>query len=408
MAKYKYDKKGLKGLTPFPFLGEVKTRTKHIEAAPATIPNSWFNPNELAKRLHPAVQHCKIAKVIDHGDAKSFTLVPNTEKGTTEMAYFRASQYVSVSLNIDGAPVNKPYTIRSNPKDALGRENTSYTLTIKLTKPSYASKWILENWKEGDEVDISGPLGDFYYQNLKDAKSVVALAGGSGITPFYSMAAAIADGIEDFDMTILYGSRTSDGILLKDEIEALAARSGGRVKVIHVLSHEEKEGFEHGFINAGLIKKYAPESDYSVFMCGPKAMYDFCIGECKKLGLKKRRYRAEMSGDYMNVQKNADFSKATDGKEFKLTVDIRGEKQTVSCLGGETLLWAMEKAGIKAPSHCRSGECGWCHSKLVSGEVYIPEDADGRRLADKKFGWIHPCASFPMSDIELCVFPTQE
>ena len=105
-----------------------------------------------------------------------------------------------------------------------------------------------------------------------------------------------------------------------------------------------KKGFEHGFINAELIKKYAPEGDYSVFMCGPKAMYDFCIGECKKLGLKKRRYRAEMSGDYMNVQKNADFPKAT----------------------------------------------------------------DGRRLADKKFGWIHPCASFPMSDIELCVFPTQE
>lgn len=408
MAKYKYSKKGLKGLTPFPFLGEVKTRTKHIEAAPATIPNSWFNPNELAKRLHPAVQHCTIAKVVDHGDAKSFTLVPNEAKGTTEMAYFRASQYVSVSLSIDGAPVNKPYTIRSNPKDALGKTGTSYTLTIKLTNPSYASKWILENWKEGDNVDISGPLGDFYYQNLKDAKSVIAIAGGSGITPFYSMAAAIVDGIEDFDMTILYGSRTADGILLKDEIEALAAKSGGRVKVIHVLSHEEKDGFEHGFIDAQLIKKYAPDGDYSVFMCGPKAMYDFCIGECKKLGLKKRRYRAEMSGDYMNVQKNADFPKASDGKEYKLTVDIRGEKQTVVCKGGETLLWAMEKAGIKAPSHCRSGECGWCHSRLVSGEVYIPEDADGRRLADKKFGWIHPCASYPLSDIELGVFPTQE
>lgn len=407
MAKYKYSKKGLKGLTPFPFLGEVKTRTKHIEAAPATIPNSWFNPNELAKRLHPAVQHCKIAKVVDHGGAKSFTLVPDAARGTTEMAYFRASQYVSVSLNIDGAPVNKPYTIRSNPKDALGTENTSYTLTIKLTNPSYASKWILEHWNEGDEVDISGPLGDFYYQGLKDAKTVIAIAGGSGITPFYSMAAAIADGIEDFDMTILYGSRTADGILLKDEIEAIAARSGGRVKVVHVLSHEERDGYEHGFINAELIGKYAPEGDYSVFMCGPKAMYDFCIGECKKLSLKKRRYRAEMSGDYMNVQKNEDFPKATDGKEYKLTVDIRGEKQVAACKGGETLLWAMEKAGIKAPSHCRSGECGWCHSKLVSGEVYIPADADGRRLADKKFGWIHPCASYPLSDIELCVFPTE-
>ena len=407
MGKYNYSRKGLKGLTPFPFLGEVKTRVKAIQAAPDTIPQSVYNANILAKSLHPAVQHVKIAKVEDHGGAKSFTLVPDKARGTEKMAYFRASQYVSVSLNIDGAPVNKPYTIRSNPKDALGSRDTSYTLTIKLTDPAYASAHILSTWKEGDQVDISGPLGDFYYQDLRDAKQVVAIAGGSGITPFYSMAAAIADGIEDFDLTILYGSRTAGGILLKDEIEAVAARSKGRVKVIHVLSHEEKEGFEHGFITAELIRKYAPQGDYSVFMCGPKAMYTFEEGEMKKLGLPKRRYRMEMSGDYLGAAQNADFPGSKKGREFTLTVDIRGEKQTIPCKAEESLLWAMEQAGIKAPSHCRSGECGWCHSRLVSGDVYIPEDADGRRMADKKFGWIHPCCSFPLSDIELAIYPTE-
>ena len=407
MGKYNYSRKGLKGLTPFPFLGEVKTRVKAIQAAPDTIPQSVYNANILAKSLHPAVQHVKIAKVEDHGGAKSFTLVPDKARGAEKMAYFRASQYVSVSLNINGAHVNKPYTIRSNPKDALGSGDTSYTLTIKLTDPAYASAHILSTWKEGDQVDISGPLGDFYYQNLRDAKQVVAIAGGSGITPFYSMAAAIADGIEDFDLTILYGSRTADGILLKDEIEAVAARSKGRVKVIHVLSHEEKEGFEHGFITAELIRKYAPQGDYSVFMCGPKAMYTFEEGEMKKLGLPKRRYRMEMSGDYLGAAQNADFPGSKKGKEFTLTVDIRGEKQTIPCKAEESLLWAMEQAGIKAPSHCRSGECGWCHSRLVSGDVYIPEDADGRRMADKKFGWIHPCCSFPLSDIELAIYPTE-
>lgn len=407
MGKYNYSRKGLKGLTPFPFLGEVKTRVKAIQAAPDTIPQSVYNANILAKSLHPAVQHVKIAKVEDHGGAKSFTLVPDKARGTEKMAYFRASQYVSVSLNINGAPVNKPYTIRSNPKDALGSGDTSYTLTIKLTDPAYASAHILSTWKEGDQVDISGPLGDFYYQDLRDAKQVVAIAGGSGITPFYSMAAAIADGIEDFDLTILYGSRTAGGILLKDEIEAVAARSKGRVKVIHVLSHEEKEGFEHGFITAELIRKYAPQGDYSVFMCGPKAMYTFEEGEMKKLGLPKRRYRMEMSGDYLGAAQNADFPGSKKGKVFTLTVDIRGEKQTIPCKAEESLLWAMEQAGIKAPSHCRSGECGWCHSRLVSGDVYIPEDADGRRMADKKFGWIHPCCSFPLSDIELAIYPTE-
>lgn len=405
MGKYNYSRKGLKGLTPFPFLGEVKTRLKAIDAAPAEIPQSIYNANVLAAKLHPNVQHVVIAQITDHGDAKSFKLVPDAERGTTEMAYFRASQYVSVSLNIDGAPVNKPYTIRSSPKDALGADNTSYTLTIKLTNPSYASKHILDTWKVGDKVDISGPLGDFYYQSLRDAKHVIAIAGGSGITPFYSMASAIAEGIEDFDMTILYGSRTADGILLKDEIEDIAKRSNGRVKVVHVLSHEEKEGYEHGFITAELIKKYAPDGDYSVFMCGPKAMYDYEQGEMEKLGLKKRRWRMEMSGDYLKAAKNPDFPQDSLGKEFALTVCIKGEKQTVPCKAEESLLWAMERAGIKAPSHCRSGECGWCHSRLISGETYIPEDADGRRLADKKFGWVHPCCTYPLSDIELEIFP---
>ena len=406
MAKYNYDKKVLKGLTPFPFLGEVKTRTAAIEAAPDTIANSIFNANILASRLHPSVQHCIISGIVDHGDAKSFTLVPDVEKGTRELAYFRASQYVSVSLNIDGALVSKPYTLRSNPKDALGTENNSYILTIKLTNPSYASAFILKTWKEGDRIEISGPLGDFYYQELRDAKHVVAIAGGSGITPFYSMAAAIVDGVEDFDMTILYGSRTAEGILLKEEIEELAARSGGRIKVVHILSDEKAEGYEHGFITAELIRKYAPEGDYSVFMCGPKAMYTFEENEMKKLGLPKRRYRMEMSGDYLKASENADFPVQQKGREYNLIVDIRGEKKTVPCKAEESLLWAMEKDGIRAPSHCRSGECGWCHSKLVKGKVYIPKDADGRRAADEKYAGIHPGVSFPLSDIETCVYPT--
>lgn len=401
--KYNYDKSALKGLGIGPFLNQVKTRNRMIEAAPDDMPQSIFNVNRLAASLHPARQYVKIASVTHHGDAKSFVLIPDREKGTEKLAYFRASQYVSVELNIGGALVNKPYTIRSNPKDALGEES-SYTLTIKLTQPAYASKYILDNWKEGDSLCISGPLGDFYYQALRDAKHVVALAGGSGITPFYSMAAAIVDGIEDFDMTILYGSRSSNGILLKEEIEELAERSKGRVKVVHILSHEEKEGYEHGFITGELIKKYAPEGDYSVFMCGPKAMYDFEDGEMAKLGLPKRRVRKEMSGDYLGVEKNPDYP-APREQEFRLTVDIRGEKQTVACKAGESLLWAMERAGIAAPSHCRSGECGWCHSRLVSGKYFCPREADGRRLADEKFGWIHPCCTFPLSDMEICVYP---
>ena len=404
MAKYNYDKSKLKGLTPFPFLGEVKTRTANIEAAPTTLPKSIYNPNILAAKLHPHVQYTKVAKVIDHGDAKSFVFVPDESKGTKSLAYFRAGQYVALALDMDGVTANKPYSLRSNPKDALGDENNSYTLTVKHGKGAQGGEYILSHFDVGTEVAMSGPLGNFYYQDLRDARNVIALAGGSGITPFYSMAAAIADGIEDFNLTILYGSRTHDNILLKGELDEVAARSGGKVKVVHVLSDETVEGYEHGFLTAELIAKYA-SGDYSVFVCGPKAMYSFLGGEIAKLNLPERRVRFELSGEFGDPAQDPAYPAEAAGKEFTITVWIRGEKTTVPCKAEQSLLRAMEGAGIRVPSDCRSGQCGWCHSRLISGKVFVPESADGRRMADKKFGWIHPCSTYALSDVEVEVFP---
>ena len=400
--KYHYDKKLLKSLGVGAFLGQVKLREKMIAAADDKPPVSIYNANILAKKLHPNVQHAVVSEVIDHAaaGAKSFVLVPDKEAGTQQLAYFRAGQYVSLALDIGAAKLNKPYTIRSGPKDAL---DGSYTLTVKRNAVGYASDFILDTWKVGTKVRLSGPLGEFYHQELRDAKHVVALAGGSGVTPFYSMAAAIADGIEDFTLTILYGSRTYDTILLREELEAVAARANGRVKLVHVLSDETREGCETGFLTAELIKKYAPAGDYSVYVCGPKAMYRFMDTELPKLGLKARRVRLEVPGEYGDPSGDAAYPAAAKGKTFTITVSIRGEKQSVPCRADETLLHAMETAGIRAPSHCRSGECGWCHSRLVSGEVYIPDDHDGRRLADKKFGWVHPCRTYPLGDVELDV-----
>ena len=62
----------------------------------------------------------------------------------------------------------------------------------------------------------------------------------------------------------------------------------------------------------------------------------------------------------------------------------------------------MERAVLSVPSSCRTGGCGFCHSKLVSGKFSIA-GADKRRLADVKFGYIHPCVTYPDSDMEIIV-----
>lgn len=404
MSRFKYNKKALKGLTPFPFLGEVKERVKHIEEADDTIPQSVFNPNIIGAKLHPTVQHAVVSKIIDHGSAKSFVLVPDKSKGTEALAYFRAGQYISISLDMNGITADKPYSLCSSPKCALDESSSSYTLTIKHEKGGQAGEYILANWKEGTEVTTSGPLGDFYYESIRDARNVVALAGGSGITPFYSMAEAIADGIEDFNLTILYGSRNLESILLKDELDDIVRRSNGKVKVVHVLSNEEAPGFEHGFITSDIIRKYA-SGDYSIFVCGPKAMYSFLEEELTKLEIPGRRIRFEVFGEFGNPAQDDSYPADAAGREFNVTVHIRGDVKKITCKSETSLLRAMESAGIHVPSDCRSGQCGWCHSRLISGKVFVPKAADGRRIADKKFGWIHPCSTYALSDVELEVFP---
>ncbi|MCQ2479630.1 MAG: FAD-binding oxidoreductase [Clostridia bacterium] len=351
-----------------------------------------FNVNRVAAALHPKEQKLVIRKIVEHSaDVKSYYL---TWTGGQSLAYFRAGQYLSFPVKIGDSVVTRAYSLASSPAKALVGE---YHIMIKRVPDGFASGYILDNWKVGDKITAYAPEGCFTYEPLRDAPTVIGVAGGSGITPFLSMARAIDDGSEDFNLTLLYGAKTKDELVFKDELDAIAERNE-KVKVVYVLSEGKSRGFERGFIGADLIKKYAPEDGkYSIFACGPEGMYKFLGQEIPKLGLERKFVRMEMFG----VSKSAVLSDAIKEGEFKMTVVYRGDKTEYVCNGKETILTALERAAVKVAVRCRSGECGFCRSKLVSGTVYIPESIDRRRMADAQFGYIHPCCTYPTSDIEI-------
>lgn len=367
-------------------------RDKAIEAASDKDINTSFPINNNARKLHPPVQLMVISKIIERETSGARSLLLKKADGTNA-AWFRAGQYVSVKLKIGDSRVTRPYSISSSPR--LTKDGKLY-ITVKESPGGFVSDYIMSKLKIGDKVLVSGPEGQFYHDALRDSKNVVAVAGGSGITPFLSMAYAIRDGIEDFNLTILYGSRTEESILFKSELDSILEETDN-VRVIHVLSDEKKEGFENGFITADLIRKYAPE-DYSLFICGPDALYRFMDGVVKELGLPGRRVRREIIGVSGQMVSSDDESPEV---MHDLTVIQGPESYRIKASSRETLLVAMERAGIAAPAKCRSGECGWCRSKLISGDVIVPEQNDRRRQMDRKTCHIHPCVTFPASDIVL-------
>lgn len=378
----------------------IPTRRQIIEAASDEFPKYEFNANVVARNLHPQVQHVVVSDVKDLNGAKYITFAPDKAAGTEKLAYFRAGQYISLRLKIGESVLTRPYSLCSSPKDAL---NGTYSILVKQMKNGFASEYICNNFKAGTKLDISAPEGFFYYEPLRDAANVIGLAGGSGIAPFLSLARAIADGTEDFNLTILFGSRTESEILCKEEFDALQ-NVCNKIKVVHVLSDEEKEGYENGFISADLIAKYAPVSDYSVFVCGSQGMYDYIEGETAKLGLRKKFIRFDAYGEYRLSGRDSEFTNENAGKTYQITVLTKdGQTRTIPAKAEESVLVALERAGIEAPSKCRSGECGFCRSRLASGEVYVPEKVEKRRQYDKVEGYIHPCATFPRSDLKILI-----
>lgn len=388
-----YYKVGLIGkLDMLRFKNMTKVREQAIQSSPATPLPGTLTTNEKAKQRHPARQEVVISEIRQNGaDAK--TIVLKTPDGSP-LAYYRAGQYISVSVPIGGTVTTRSYSLCSSPAWAKRGE---YNITVKRDDAGFVSPYIQDNWQVGQRLTVSGPQGHLYHEGLRDAKKVIALAGGSGITPFMGMAYAIRDGLEDFDLTILYGSRTAEGIVYKKELDEVCAACD-RVHVVHVLSDEEHEGCEHGFITAELIKKYGGDGEYSIFMCGPQGMYNFLDGEIAKLALRRKFVRREMFGAIKEPWNQPGYPEEVRGKSFELKVIKYGEEFSITASADEPLLTAIERAGISAPSRCRSGECGWCRSKLISGSVFIPEKTDGRRAADLDFGYIHPCSSFPTGD----------
>ncbi len=385
----------LKDIKQFAML--VPNRKKHFEnGSEKPIPKT-YRVNEIAKALHPKEQLLKITEIDELApDVKRFTFESANDK---PLAFARAGQYICLRLDIGDSVVSRPYSLCSSPMDSI---DGTYQIAVKLVGEGFVSGYILENFKVGDVVKASAPEGTFCYEPLRDAPNVIGIAGGSGITPFISFMNAVYEGEEDMNFTLIYGARTAKDLLFKAEIDELVKKCD-KLKAVYVLSDSDEDGYEHGFVTKEIIEKYAPEN-YSVFLCGPNAMYNFVGGELEKINLRRKYIRFEVFGEMKHPEQLPGFPENAVNKTFTCKVISKGEEiGNIPCKSNESLLTAIERSGLLINSSCRSGECGLCRSKLISGEVFIPDETEHRREGDIKYGYIHPCCTYPAGDVVIGV-----
>ena len=371
------------------------TQERRVAIQKATGEDLYDDPIRLtARKLHPGRMTIELMQLRNTTrDAKIFRF------GAKNIPYFEAGQYLVLTTKIGNSIVSRPYSICSAPYEALGTHPIVEIVVKRGRGSTFVSDYLLTNAKMKDLFIAEIGLGNFTYNELRDSKNVVAIVGGSGISPILSMAKAVKHGDLNINsLTILYGSITPDDILLKEELEKCIC---DKVKVVYVLSGNNPTWTgEKGFIDAEIISKYAPR-DASYFVCGPQIMYDFVKEELKKIRVPERRIRLELFGMSRNPLELPGFDQSMKDKVFKLTV-VRGLSETViDAIATEPLSSALERVGIKIHTNCRSGACGVCRVKVLEGTYYVSPHNDGRRKADIDFNYVHSCSTYPTSDMKI-------
>ncbi len=382
------------------FVRIPEARKNAINNALKTPIKKNFNVNSTANFLHPQVQYLKIKDVIElNRDERCYILYPDSAHGTGKLAFFRPGQYLSITLNIGQSVVTRPFTICSSPFDSSNDD--FYMIKVKKVMHGFASQYIFNNWEKGTEVVSSAPLGNFYYQTIRDYPFLIGATDNEGVPAFLSMARAIEEKSLNVNLTLFYSCRKKQDAIFMDELIEIS-KNCKNFNIIFVFSDEKVENYERGFITKQLIEKYAPPEKFSVFINGSQQLLTLISTQIAELGLERKDIRLNIGSKNKEAKALSDFPTEFLGKTFELKVKKDGKVlKTIPCKSEETILVALERAGITARSHCRVGSCGFCKTRLTKGSVFIPTGTDSRRLADSSHGIIHPCVSYATSDITL-------
>lgn len=343
-----------------------------------------------AEALHPRQLRLVVQSVADTGrQAKVLRFV--SEDGY--LPPFEAGQYINLFTQIGGVRTSRPYSLSSSP-----RQRAYYEITVARTRDGFVSDYLLDQVQPGDRFTANGPAGVFRYQSVFHSKKSLLLAGGSGITPMLSMIREILDAGLDRDVILLYGCRSPEAALYHEELTGYAAAfSNFRY---HLVVSDPAEGWEgeRGFLDEALIRRLAPDfGERTSYICGPQVMNDFCKSALEAMGVPEKRIRREMFGARRDIQNEPGWPAGLTGdEEFTLTVEGR----KIPARSGESILTALERAGVRVNVCCRSGECSLCRVKLVSGQVFLARGML-RRFADEQYGYIHSCKAYPIGDVEI-------
>jgi ring-1,2-phenylacetyl-CoA epoxidase subunit PaaE len=312
--------------------------------------------------------------------------------------HFIQGQNVTVRTTNDGEQSRRSYSICSSPLE------NELRIAVKKVANGLFSTFANEKLKVGDVLEVLPPTGTFITEvNPSNRKDYVFFAAGSGITPVISIIKTILLTEKNSSVTLVYGNKTLQSIIFREEIEALKDKFMKRFRVYHILSREKTEAeFNYGRIDVSKCNHLTKLINFNIiddfFICGPEQMIFSIKDFLEGWGIDSKNIHFELfTTPVRNVPPKPITPKQISIEGSDITVKIDGRSFDFKLANdGDVILDAALAQGADLPFACKGGVCCTCKAKLIEGEVEM-EANYGLEKSEIKAGYILTCQSHPIT-----------
>lgn len=301
---------------------------------------------------------------------------------------FQPGQFLTLRIPREDCFSPRCYSISSGPSDSIA-------VTIKRVPGGFGSNWLLDQVKAGDRLAVRAPSGRFTVRASE--RPLVFFAGGSGITPMMSILRHQSASMAPRKMALFYANQSRDQVIFGDSLRALAQDPGGSLVLTEWLDEER------GFAGVQDIRGFAEAWRSAHFMvCGPTPFMKLVVETLEEMGVSPEEIQTErfqsLADEPLESMLSHPVSEISSDacESSSLTVEVSGETHHLLVRSDETLLSAIERAGVVVPYSCREGSCGSCMGKLLEGEVEM-DVTDALSERELQRGYVLTCQARPRS-----------
>ncbi|MEO7775351.1 MAG: PDR/VanB family oxidoreductase [Steroidobacteraceae bacterium] len=271
----------------------------------------------------------RVAEITQVADRVKRFRLERRDGGT--LPYFSGGAHVVVTMRDAGGLRRNAYSLMSAP-----HESSAYAISVlHVEKSRGGSQFMHEQVDLGTELTVSQPVNLFPVDQR--GRRHLFLAGGIGITPFMAMLEQLERGGQDFELHYAIRGR-SHGAYWRE----LQGKFGGRV---NVYCDAEKV-----FIPVAKLLDDQPLGTH-LYVCGPTGMIDATLTMARHAGWPQQNLHFER------------FLGPPAGNAFRVILQRSG--MDVAVEGRQSILEAVEAAGVDAPFLCRGGACGQCATAVL-------------------------------------------